>query len=122
MTMKKLLMGLNFYRIFAFILFLGLIFILALPGKYDLRSREKTEECIANMREVVAATEQYMRDRDYVFSGTVDDLTRTRYLKTANIICPEQGKYAISVDPETRKVTVTCFNVATHPSHTLETK
>jgi len=111
--------GKGIYKVFALLFFLGLVFILALPQFFDLRTREKTEECINNMKEVKAAAEQYMRDRDHLFTGTVDDLTRTRYLKTAHIQCPEQGKYTIMVDAETLEVTVVCNNIGRFPDHTL---
>ncbi|MCL2064534.1 MAG: hypothetical protein FWG98_09205 [Candidatus Cloacimonetes bacterium] len=117
--MKMNQYGFSVYKVLALIFFLGLVFVLALPQFFDLQSREKTEECINNMQEVRAAAEQYMRDREQLFVGTVDDLTRTRYLRTAHIICPYQGKYSVSVDPETSHVSVECFNVADYPDHVL---
>ena len=120
--MKLNTYGFSVYKVLAIIFFLGLIFVLALPQFYDLRTREKAEECINNMKEVKAAAEQYMRDRDTIFTGTVDDLTRTRYLKTAHIQCPDQGRYTVIVNPETMQVSVECNNVATLPDHVLRTE
>ena len=114
--------GFSVYKILALIFFLGLVFVLALPQFFDLQSREKTEECINNMLEVRYAAEQYMRDREQIFVGTVDDLTRTRYLRTSNIICPYQGKYSVVVDPETEQIHVECFNVSVHPDHILHSE
>ena len=114
--------GISVYKILAVIFFLGLIFVLALPQFFDLRTREKTEECINNMKEVRAAAEQYMRDRDMLFVGTVDDLTRTRYLRTSHIQCPDQGRYTVIVDPEDAKVTVICNNVDRLTDHVLVTE
>ena len=111
--------GISVFKILALIFFLGLVFVLALPQFFDLRTREKTEECINNMKEVKAAAEQYMRDRDVLFTGTVDDLTRTRYLRTAHILCPDQGKYTVQVDPENWQVTVICNNADKLTDHVL---
>lgn len=114
--------GIGIYKIFALIFMLALIFILALPQFFDLQKREKTEQCIRNMKEVKAAVEQYMRDRDEIFTGNTGDLIRTKYLRIADEECPEGtvgDKYLISVDPETRKVTITCANVNDYPDHVL---
>ncbi len=114
--------GLSIYKVLALIFMLGLIFILALPQFFDLHQKEKTELCLFNMKEVKLAAEQYMRERNEVFTGTVDDLIRTKYLRIAESECPEGtvgDKYLISVDPETLEVTITCANVADYPDHVL---
>ena len=120
--MKQNQHGIGIYKIFAIIFMLALVFILALPQFYDLNKKEKTEQCINNMKEVKAAAEQYMRDRNELFTGNTGDLIRTKYLKIANEECPEGSvgdKYFISVDPETRKVTVICANQNDYPDHVL---
>jgi competence protein ComGC len=90
---------------------------------FDMQKMQKTERCIANMKEVKLAVEQYMRDRDELFTGNTADLNRTGYLKTAFERCPEGAagdKYTIKVEPETRTIFVFCNNTAEHPDHILE--
>ena len=114
--------GFGIYKIIAIVFFVAMCFVLALPTFFNLDAREKTETCLNNMREVRAAAEQYMRDRNTVFTGTTADLVRTRYLRTAYEECPEGragSKYRIIVDPETRVVTVQCLHVEQFPDHVL---
>ncbi|MCK9330798.1 MAG: hypothetical protein PHY08_12145 [Candidatus Cloacimonetes bacterium] len=114
--------GFSIYKILALIFMLALIFILALPQFFDLNQKERTEMCISNMKDVKAAAEQYQRERNEVFTGTVDDLIRTKYLRIAESECPEGSvgdKYHISVDEETLEVTITCPNHSEFPDHVL---
>jgi len=114
--------GIGIYWVLTVIFFIGLVFILALPMFFDLDKKEKTEQCISNMNNVKSAVEQYMHDRNEIFTGTTADLVRTNYLRSAFDECPEGqigDKYSISVDPETREVTVRCQNVAEFVDHTL---
>ena len=111
--------GIGIYKILIVVFLVALIGILALPQLFDLDKKEKAESCIANMRDIVSATEKYMRDRDEIFNGTSADLIRTRYIEFPTDECPSGpagSKYGISVDSETGKVTVTCANYFKHSS------
>ena len=115
--------GIGIYKVLIVVFFVGLCFILALPLFFNLDARKNTEKCINNMREVRLAVEQYMRDREVLFSGTTADLVRTRYLRAAFEECPEGSagnKYFISVDPNTREITIRCLMVEKFPDHVLE--
>ena len=109
--------GFGIYKILIIVFLVALIGILALPQLFDLDKKEKAEGCIANMRDIVSATEKYMRDREEIFNGTTADLIRTRYIEFPTDECPSGpagSKYNISVDAETGKVTVTCANYFKH--------
>jgi len=114
--------GIGIYWVLTIIFFIVLVFILALPGFFDLDRKENAEQCIRNMDAIKSAVAQYMDDRNEIFTGNTTDLVRTNYLRTANEECPEGSvgdKYQITVDPETREITVQCLNVAQFPDHTL---
>jgi len=115
--------GIGIYKVLIVVFFIGLCFILALPLFFNLDERKNTEQCIHNMKEVRTAVEQYMRDREVVFTETTADLVRTRYLRAAYEECPEGptgNKYFISVCPETLEITVRCLMVEQFPDHVLE--
>ncbi|MCL1827191.1 MAG: hypothetical protein FWG20_04020 [Candidatus Cloacimonetes bacterium] len=110
-------LGSAIYKVLIGVFLVALVGILALPQLFDLNKKEKAESCISNMRDIVTATEKYMRDRDEIFVGTSADLVRTRYIEFPTDECPSGpagSKYNISVDTETYKVTVTCSNYFKH--------
>ena len=115
--------GIGIYRVLIVVFLFGLCFILALPLFFNLDARKNAEQCVNNMREVRTAVEQYMRDREVIFTGTTADLVRTRYLRAAYEECPEGSpgnKYFISVDPDTREISIRCLMVERFPDHVLE--
>ena len=109
--------GIGIYKILIVIFLVAIVGILALPQLYDLDKKEMAEKCVANMRDIVSATEKYMRDRDEIFTGTTADLIRTRYIEFPTDECPSGpagSKYNVAVDAETGKVTVVCANYFKH--------
>lgn len=120
--MKTNQKGVSVYRIVSIIFLLALIAVLSLPKFFDLNKKQKSEDCIRNMKEIKAAVESYMTDRNEAFSGNTGDLVRLKYLKTAYEECPEGSvgdKYIISVNKETREINVKCPNEANNKDHVL---
>ncbi len=121
--------GISVYTILSILFFAVLIFVLALPMTFDLNKKQKTEECIRNMKEVKKAISAYMIDRNQAFKGSTSDLVRYKYLKTSYEECPEgniNDKYFVSgegtmVDGtfEPGKITVKCPNEEQFKDHTL---
>jgi competence protein ComGC len=115
--------GIGIYKILIVVFLLALIFILALPQVFDLNKRQNTETCIKQMKEIKFHVDKYMRDNNQLFTGTVDDLQRSNYITlVSETECPAGAigdKYKIVVDPETRKIEVTCANEAEYPDHVL---
>jgi len=114
--------GIGIYKILIVIFVAGLIFILTLPQVFNLNRREKTEKCISNMQEIKDQIKKYMRDRNELFTGTTNDLIRTRYITVVEEECPEGpagSKYSITVDRKTRIIRIYCPNEKKFDDHVL---
>jgi len=84
--------GFSVYTIISVILFLALVFILALPNFFNLDKTKNEEDCINNMKLVWVAATDYMKDNLTAFDGNMETL-RTTYKKTdANIEGKTQSK------------------------------
>ncbi|KQC02967.1 MAG: hypothetical protein APR54_02525 [Candidatus Cloacimonas sp. SDB] len=115
--MKKI----SIYKIISIIAFLVLVFILIIPQKFNINRKQKTEECIRNMKTIYEAIDNYMKEREESFTGTTQDLVRTGYLKKS-YECPENGvgdKYFMEGNLETGEITVKCPNEEKYPDHVL---
>lgn len=113
--------GFSIYRILSIIFFLGFLFVLMLPQMFDLNKKQKTDDCIKNMKKITEAVQSYVNDRGPVTKLTVADLCSSKYLEI-NPECPEENvgdKYQITIDPVKNTVEVKCANVAKHPDHKL---
>ena len=115
--MKKI----SIYKIISIVAFLILVFILIIPQKFNVNRKQKTEECIKNMKTIYEAIENYMIEREESFVGTTKDLVRTGYLKKS-YECPEKGvgdKYFMEGDYTTGEITVKCPNEDKFSDHVL---
>ncbi len=77
--------GFSVYTLISIILFLALIFILALPNFFNLDKTKNEEDCINNMKLIWVATTDYMKDNLTSFNGDLKILT-TNYKKTPDVI------------------------------------
>jgi hypothetical protein len=98
--------GFSVYTVISIILFLALVFILALPNFFNLDKAKNEENCINNMKLIWVAANDYMKDNLTSFNGdlkiltdsykktTADDAggkivkTRAHYLEK-DLTCPE---------------------------------
>jgi hypothetical protein len=93
--------GFTVYTIISIVLFLALIFILALPSFFNLDKAKNEEDCINNMKLIWVAANDYMKDNMTEFNGDLNILkntyrkeeiagskTRTHYLDKV-FQCPE---------------------------------
>lgn len=132
--------GISVYTVLSIILFVALVFILAVPNFYNLDKEKNVDDCINNMKQIWVATTDYMRDTNQDFSGDLNLLTKTakksdpksKYLPSMRY-CPETsrqkneylvyGKYiAEQVGTEVKHnfgVIVLCPNVAGFNKHFL---
>lgn len=104
--------GFGVYKIISIIAFIVLATILLLPQFFNLDKKQKTEQCIKNMKRIEAAVEQYLYERQEDFKGDASDLVRFGYLKKSSE-CPEGGpgdKYFITGKFETNEIIVQCPN------------
>lgn len=112
----------SIYTFISIIAFIALISILLIPRFFNVKEREKQEDCIAKMEKIHNAIENYMSDRSQSFNGDLVELVRTGYLKHA-YECPEDGvgdKYIASGNFETGEVEVKCPNEKDFPEHKLK--
>jgi competence protein ComGC len=104
-------MKISVYKIISVIAVIVLFFILILPSKYNVNKKQKTDECIRNMKTVYEAIEVYMSERGENFAGKAKDLHRMGYLKRSAFECPEKSvgdKYFMEGNYETGEITVKC--------------
>ncbi|MGC9336875.1 MAG: hypothetical protein ACP5EQ_02105 [Candidatus Cloacimonadia bacterium] len=113
--------GFSIFSVISIIAFAALVFILLIPQFYNVRAKEKEDQCIKNMQRIERAIEKYMSERQQSFVGDLVELVRTGYLPHA-YECPENGvgdKYIASGDYETGEITVKCPNEEEFPGHKL---
>lgn len=88
--------GFSVYTVLSVILFVALVFILAIPNFYNLDTNKNIDDCINNMKTIWVATTDYVKDTQADFNGDISVLTRTKkaadpkspYLQTQGF-CPE---------------------------------
>ncbi len=114
--------GISIFLIISVLGLIALAFILILPQVMNIQSKENTEQCLKNMREIENAINRFMNDRQESFIGDAADLHRTGYLKRAVYVCPEgtpESRYYMEGDFNTGKITITCPHVDEYPDHIL---
>jgi len=133
--------GISVYTVLSIILFIALVFILALPNFFNLDKEKNLEDCINNMKQIWVATTDYMRDTNADFNGDLSLLIKTpkkdapknTYL-SSNLYCPETshqkkeylvyGKYvAEQIGTEIKHnygIIILCPNLAQYPKHIIE--
>ena len=133
--------GISVYTVLSIILFIVLVFILAVPNFFNLDKEKNLEDCINNMKQIWVATTDYMRDTNADFNGDLSLLIKTpkkddpknTYL-SSNLYCPETshqkkeylvyGKYvAEQIGTEIKHnygIIILCPNLAQYPKHIIE--
>jgi competence protein ComGC len=133
--------GISVYTVLSIILFVALVFILAVPNFYNLDKEQNTEDCINSMKQIWVATTDYMKDTNADFNGDLSLLTKTpkvqdpknKYLQSVPY-CPETsrqkseyvvyGKYvAEQIGTEVKHnfgVIVLCPNMSKYHKHMLD--
>lgn len=94
--------GISVYTVLSIILFVALIFILAIPNFFNLDKEQNTEDCINNMKEIWVASTDYIRDTSKDFDGNLETLRRTRkamdtksYYLGSHSYCPETSRQKV---------------------------
>ncbi len=130
--------GFSVYTIISIVLFILLVFVLALPNFFNLDKEQNIEDCINNMKTIWVATTDYVRDTEADFNGNLEVLTKTRklqdeknyYMQTIPY-CPETrgqtdsyivfGKYvADKIGDEVKHnygVIIVCPSIDKYPKH-----
>jgi len=91
--------GISVYTVLSIILFIALVFVLAIPNFYNLDKEQNVEDCINNMKTIWVGTTDYLRDNNKDFDGDLNTLKKTRkatdnksYYLTGNPYCPETAR------------------------------
>jgi prepilin-type N-terminal cleavage/methylation domain-containing protein len=110
-TTKRRKGGFTLIEIMIVVLIIGILLAIAVPNFMKARESSRTKSCIANLKQIQSAKEQWAMDEKKAGTdspGAGDLYGASLYIKTAPV-CPSGGTYTIDVvdtDP-------TC-DVATH--------
>lgn len=101
--------GFGIYTVIAVLAFIALVFILVVPSYVDVNAKQKTEEDIANMKEIYLATQDWMVEKGMDYTAVTDSslikarkLNKTLYCPGGN---PDQ-KYTIKGEFASGKISV----------------
>jgi len=113
--LKKVRHGFTLVEIMIVVLIIGILLAIAVPNFIRARETSRTKSCVANLKQIDAATEQWAMDNkktngDTVPLGTLTNGGLTGYLKS-NPPCPSGGTYS---DPVTVGTAPTCTIGAPH--------
>jgi prepilin-type N-terminal cleavage/methylation domain-containing protein len=110
--------GFTLVEIMIVVLIIGILLAIAVPNFIKARETSRSKSCVANLKQIEAAKEQWCMDNRQGSSaspGTADLYGTTNYVKNTPD-CPSGGTYSIG-DMSTRP---TCsIGTGTTPSHVL---
>jgi prepilin-type N-terminal cleavage/methylation domain-containing protein len=102
---KKVRHGFTLVEIMIVVLIIGILLAIAVPNFIKARESSRNKACIANLKQIDSAKEQWAMDNNKANGTTVDlttDLVGTgKYIKSAPK-CPASGTYtegAVGTDP-----------------------
>ena len=110
--------GFTLVEIMIVVLIIGILLAIAVPNFIKARETSRSKSCIANLKQIEAAKEQWCMDNKQASTatpGTADLYGTTNYVKNTPG-CPSGGSYTIG-DMSTRP---TCsIGTGATPSHVL---
>lgn len=95
---KSLRHGFTLVEIMIVVLIIGILLAIAVPNFIKARESSRTKSCIANLKQVDSAKEQYAMDNKLNDGATVaiGDLAGTgKYMKSTPE-CPSNGSYTVN--------------------------
>ena len=102
--------GFTLVEIMIVVLIIGILLAIAVPNFVKARESSRTKACVANLKQIDAAKEQWAMDTRAADNATPQwsDLVGTDKYMKAQPVCPSGGTYTIG-------------NVATSPSCSINT-
>ena len=100
--MKSLRRAFTLVEIMIVVLIIGILVAIAVPNFVKARESARARACIANLRQIDSAKEQYGIDNRLSAGSTMPALSTlcgsgtTTYIKTGNPQCPSGGTYTVS--------------------------
>jgi len=118
--MKRNRKGFTLVEIMIVVAIIAILAAIAIPNFMKSRKESQKNACIANMKQVEGAAEQYMLAEKKT-TCTMANLTgNTSYLKVEPKCPTTDTTYTLTVDAN-GVATVTCPNVGTYTDHKLPT-
>lgn len=84
--------GFSVYTIISILLFLALVFILALPNFFNLDKTKNEDDCMNNMKLIWVAATDYMKDNLTAFNGDLKVLQTTYKKSASETVASKSGK------------------------------
>jgi prepilin-type N-terminal cleavage/methylation domain-containing protein len=93
---KNLRHGFTLVEIMIVVLIIGILLAIAVPNFIKARESSRTKSCIANLKQIDSAKEQYMMDNKTTTpdSNLSTYVGATSYIKNTPV-CPSGGTYAV---------------------------
>ena len=110
--------GFTLVEIMIVVLIIGILLAIAVPNFIKARETSRSKSCVANLKQIEAAKEQWCMDNKQATTATPADTDlygNTNYVKNTPA-CPSGGSYTIG-DMATRPVC--SIGTTTTPSHVL---
>ena len=102
---KKVRHGFTLVEIMIVVLIIGILLAIAVPNFIKARESSRTKACIANLKQIDSAKEQWAMDNNKANGSTVslatDLVGAGKYIKSTPV-CPSSGTYtegAVGTDP-----------------------
>jgi prepilin-type N-terminal cleavage/methylation domain-containing protein len=100
--LKKKAKGFTLIEIMIVVLIIGILLAIAVPNFMHARETSRAKACVANLKQVDAAKEQWAMDNNANNGDAVVDAEVNAYIKGGAPTCPSGGTYtygAVGTDP-----------------------